>query len=79
MYGKCWSTFCFIFIDLQLKPYRTDEYVHKLYYETAKFSAFNHQWAVKARINDSQKDPHHSNERIITYQVAYLWFMLPKM
>lgn len=55
--------------DLQMKPYRTDEYVHKLFYETSRFSAFNHQWVVKARINNGQRDPHTVNERQITYQV----------
>lgn len=64
------------FVDLQMKPYRTDEYVHKLFYETARFSAFNHQWVVKARINNSQRDPHQSNERNITYQVFYLEFLI---
>lgn len=54
-----------------MKPYRTDEYVHKLFYETSRFSAFNHQWVVKARINNSQRDPHTVNERQITYQVNY--------
>ncbi|BFF97687.1 cysteine and histidine-rich protein 1 homolog [Drosophila madeirensis] len=58
-----------IFNDLQMKPYRTDEYVHKLFYETARFSAFNQQWVVKARINNSQRDPHQTNERTITYQL----------
>ncbi|ALC43011.1 CG32486, partial [Drosophila busckii] len=58
-----------IFNDLQMKPYRTDEYVHKLFYETARFSAFNQQWVVKARINNSARDPHQSNERTITYQL----------
>ncbi|XP_011212749.1 cysteine and histidine-rich protein 1 homolog [Bactrocera dorsalis] len=58
-----------IFNDLQMKPYRTDEYVHKLFYETARFTAFNQQWVVKARINNSQRDPHQSNERTITYQL----------
>uniref|UniRef100_A0A336L8H2 CSON006595 protein n=1 Tax=Culicoides sonorensis TaxID=179676 RepID=A0A336L8H2_CULSO len=58
-----------IFNDLQLKPYRTDEYVHKLYYETSKFSAFNHQWVVKATINNSQRDVHEANERQIAYQL----------
>lgn len=57
--------------DLQLKPYRTDEYVHKLFYETSRFSAFNHQWVVKARINNSQRDPHTVNDRQITYQVTH--------
>ena len=52
-----------------MKPYRTDEYVHKLYYETTRFSAFNQQWVVKAIINNSQRDVHQSNDRQITYQV----------
>lgn len=57
------------FLDLQMKPYRTDEYVHKLFYETSRFTAFNHQWVVKARINNSQRDPHTVNDRRLTYQV----------
>ncbi|XP_065073563.1 zinc finger TRAF-type-containing protein 1 homolog [Ochlerotatus camptorhynchus] len=59
-----------IFNDLQMKPYRTDEYVHCLYYETSRFSAFNHQWVVKSIINKSQRDPHQSCERDITYQLV---------
>ena len=57
------------FIDLQMKPYRTDEFVHKLFYETSRFTAFNNQWVVKARINNSQRDPTQSSERDMTYQV----------
>ncbi|KAI4466717.1 cysteine and histidine-rich protein 1 [Holotrichia oblita] len=57
------------FNDLQLKPYRTEEFVHRLYYESSRFSAFNNQWVVKARINNSQKDPTQSSERDITYQL----------
>ncbi|CRL02418.1 CLUMA_CG015397, isoform A [Clunio marinus] len=60
----------FSMTDLQMKPYRTDEYVHKLFYETTRFSAFNHQWIVKAIINNSQRDVHQSNDRQITYQVT---------
>lgn len=52
-----------------MKPYRTDEFVHKLFYETSRFTAFNNQWVVKARINNSQRDPTQSSERDITYQV----------
>lgn len=59
----------FSMTDLQMKPYRTDEYVHKLFYETTRFSAFNHQWIVKAIINNSQRDVHQTNDRQITYQV----------
>ncbi|KAJ1530493.1 hypothetical protein ONE63_005391 [Megalurothrips usitatus] len=58
-----------IFNDLQMKPYRTDEFMHKLFYETSRFSAFNHQWVVKARINNSQRDPALSSEREMTYQL----------
>jgi hypothetical protein len=57
------------FADIQLKPYRTDDFVHRLFYESSRFSAFSNQWVVKARINDSQKDPTQSSEREMTYQV----------
>ncbi|XP_065216446.1 zinc finger TRAF-type-containing protein 1 homolog isoform X2 [Planococcus citri] len=56
--------------DLQFKPYRTDEFIHKLYYETLRFSAFDHQWVVKARINNSQRDPTLSCEREMFYQLV---------
>nr|XP_029731467.1 cysteine and histidine-rich protein 1 homolog [Aedes albopictus] len=59
-----------IFNDLQMKPYRTDEYLPRLFYETSRFSAFNHQWVVKAIINNSQRDPHQSTIRDITYQLT---------
>ncbi|XP_011497154.1 PREDICTED: cysteine and histidine-rich protein 1 homolog isoform X1 [Ceratosolen solmsi marchali] len=57
------------FNDLQMKPYRTDEFVHKLFYETSRFTAFNNQWVVTARINNSQRDPTQSSERDMTYQL----------
>ncbi|XP_028172700.1 cysteine and histidine-rich protein 1-like isoform X2 [Ostrinia furnacalis] len=60
---------CGVFVDLQLKPYRTEEYVHKLYYETSRFTAFGHQWVVKAFVNKNQRDPTQSSEREITYQI----------
>jgi len=70
LYGSL-SIVCKIlsFIDLQMKPYRTDEFVHKLFYETSRFGAFNNQWVVKARINSNQRDPTQSSERDMTYQV----------
>lgn len=58
------------FNDLQFKPYRTDEYIHKLYYETSRFTAFNTQWVVKARVNDDQRDPTQSCERQLSYQIV---------
>ena len=55
---------------LQLKPYRTDEYIQRLFYETSRFSSFNHYWVVKGRINDDQRDPTQSIERKLTYQLV---------
>lgn len=43
--------------------------MHKLYYETSRFSAFGHQWVVKAFVNKNQRDPTQSSQREITYQV----------
>lgn len=59
----------FFFLEIQLKPYRTDEFVHRLFYESSRFSAFNNQWVVKARINNCQKDPTQSSQRDMTYQL----------
>lgn len=59
-----------ISLDLKWSPYRTDEYLPKLYYETTRFTAFNLQWAIKGRINDDQKDPTQSSERRLTYQLV---------
>ncbi|XP_063238945.1 zinc finger TRAF-type-containing protein 1 homolog isoform X3 [Bacillus rossius redtenbacheri] len=59
------------FNDLQMKPYRTDEFVHKLFYETSRFTAFNNQWVVKARINSAHRDPSQSSQRNMSYQLCY--------
>ncbi|RXG51165.1 Cysteine and histidine-rich protein 1-like protein [Armadillidium vulgare] len=59
---------CFL-SDLQLKPYRTDEFIHKLFYETSRFTALNYQWVIKAHLNDNQRDPHLTNKRYLTYQL----------
>lgn len=66
----------FFMTDLQAKSYRTDEYLTKLFFETARFSAFNHQWIVKAIINNSQRDVHQCNDRVITYQVIFFFINL---
>lgn len=58
------------FNDLQFKPYRTDEFIHKLYYETSRFTAFGSQWVVKARVNDNQRDPTQSCERTLSYHLV---------
>lgn len=58
----------YFYLDIQLKPYRTEEIVHRLFYESARFSAFNNQWVVKAKI--SQRDPTQSSDRDMIYQVS---------
>ena len=55
--------------DLQLRPYRTDDFITKLYYETSRFSAFNYQWVIKAHVNDSQKSPEKTCRRTLSYQL----------
>ena len=60
---------CFL-LDLQLRPYRTDDYLPKLYYESSRFTAFSNQWVVKAHVNDNKKDPNLSAKRSLAYQVV---------
>ncbi|XP_032519598.1 zinc finger TRAF-type-containing protein 1 homolog isoform X3 [Danaus plexippus] len=57
------------FNDLQLRPFRTEE-LHKLYFETSRFTAFGFQWVVKAFVNKHQRDPTQSTQREITYQLV---------
>ena len=56
--------------DLQLKPYRTDDFITKLFYETSRFTAFNCQWVIKARVNDNKKNPNLTCHRFLTYQLV---------
>lgn len=58
------------FNDLQFKGYRTEEFIHRLYYETSRFQAFSNQWVVKARVNNNEKDPSQVCERRLTYQLV---------
>lgn len=55
--------------DPQLKPYRSDDFVTKLFYESARFSAFGCQWAIKATVSDDVKDPSLVSERHINYSL----------
>jgi len=58
------------FQDLQWKAYRTEDFIQRLFYETSRFSAFNQQWVVKARVNDNDKDPSQVCERRLSYQLV---------
>lgn len=57
-------------VDLQLKPYRTDDFITRLFYETSRFSAFNHQWLIRAKVVHDKKDPAFSSQRSLTYQLV---------
>jgi hypothetical protein len=60
----------FVCLDLQLKPYRTDDFIPKLFYESNRFSALALQWSVKARVNDhSPENPVHTLKRSFGFQL----------
>jgi len=56
--------------DLILKPFRTDDFVAKLYFETSRFTALQYQWQVRARINDNIPHPHTTITRSLSYQLV---------
>ncbi|UJR16195.1 hypothetical protein I4U23_003105 [Adineta vaga] len=56
--------------DLILKPFRTDDFVAKLYFETSRFTALQYQWQVRARINDNIPHPHTTVTRSLSYQLV---------
>nr|XP_002736139.2 PREDICTED: cysteine and histidine-rich protein 1-B-like [Saccoglossus kowalevskii] len=56
--------------DLQLRPYRTDDFIPRVYYETSRFSALDQQWVVKGQVNDNHRDPSQSYQRTISYQLV---------
>ena len=56
--------------DIQLRPYRTDDFIPKLYYESTRFSAYTYQWSVRARVSDNQDNPVHMMNRSISYQIV---------
>ncbi|XP_046563259.1 cysteine and histidine-rich protein 1-like [Haliotis rubra] len=58
------------FNDLQLKPYRTDDFITKLFYETSRFSAFNQQWVIKAHVNSDHKNPTQACQHKLVYQLV---------
>ena len=53
-------------VDLQLKPYRSDDYIPQLCYESSRFSALGQQWVVKANVVGNEK----TVKRILTYQLV---------
>ena len=57
-------------LDLILKPYRTDDFAAKLYFETSRFTALQYQWQVRIRINDNTPHPHTTVTRTLSYQLV---------
>ena len=57
-------------LDLILKPYRTDDFIDKLYFETSRFTALQYQWQIRARINDNTPHPHTTITRTLSYQLV---------
>lgn len=58
------------FNDIQLRPYRTDDFSTKLYYESGRFTAFSQQWLIKTAVNDHERHPSHTIERRMTFQLV---------
>ncbi|CAG0883941.1 unnamed protein product [Darwinula stevensoni] len=56
--------------DLHLRACHTEDFIQKLFHETGRFSAHSHQWMVRTRINNEQKDPTQSVDRHISFQLA---------
>lgn len=53
-------------VDLQLKPYRSDDFLPQLCYESSRFNALGQQWVVKASVVGTEKSVH----RVLTYQLV---------
>ncbi|XP_018006835.1 cysteine and histidine-rich protein 1 homolog isoform X1 [Hyalella azteca] len=58
------------FNDVQMRPFRTEEFNHNLYYETTRFSAFGCLFSINMRLNDDRRDTHLTNDRYLSYQLV---------
>lgn len=54
---------------MQFRPYRTDDFITRLYYETPRFTVLNQTWVLKARVNDSERNPNLSCKRTLSFQL----------
>ncbi|KAG7317064.1 hypothetical protein KOW79_019362 [Hemibagrus wyckioides] len=57
------------FTEVQFRPYRTDDFITRLYYETPRFTVLNQTWVLKARVNDSERNPNLSCKRTLSFQL----------
>lgn len=72
LYNSIFSLLCFEkigFTEVQFRPYRTDDFITRLYYETPRFTVLNQTWVLKARINDSERNPNLSCKRTLSFQL----------
>ena len=56
---------CFHYIDVQLCPILSDDYIPKLFYETNRFHAFDQMWVIKAKVIGNET----SYNRALSYQL----------
>lgn len=56
-------------VEVQFRPYRTDDFITRLYYETPRFTVLNQTWVLKARVNDSERNPNLSCKRTLSFQL----------
>lgn len=61
--------FAFLGLEVQFRPYRTDDFITRLYYETPRFTVLNQTWVLKARVNDSERNPNLSCKRTLSFQL----------
>lgn len=62
-------SYIFVHAEVQFRPYRTDDFITRLYYETPRFTVLNQTWVLKARVNDSERNPNLSCKRTLSFQL----------
>ncbi|XP_027767100.1 cysteine and histidine-rich protein 1, partial [Empidonax traillii] len=55
------------YTEVQFRPYRTDDFITRLYYETPRLTVLNQTWVLKARVNDSERNPNLSCKRTLSF------------
>ncbi|XP_030202392.1 zinc finger TRAF-type-containing protein 1 isoform X1 [Gadus morhua] len=72
LYNSIFGLLCYEkigFTEVQFRPYRTDDFITRLYYETPRFTVLNQTWVLKARVNDSERNPNLSCKRTLSFQL----------
>ncbi|XP_062384822.1 zinc finger TRAF-type-containing protein 1 isoform X1 [Sardina pilchardus] len=77
LYSSIFNLLCFekigftaiLLPEVQFRPYRTDDFITRLYYETPRFTVLNQTWVLKARVNDSERNPNLSCKRTLSFQL----------